>query len=101
MDFVKKIKLMPDYHCHPLWHDDSAEFGDIDPDVLPLSDALKIRIKKWAAAYDASLNVDDPALSGFKTTEEERKFAEEGELISEELKKELGGEYLISLFVPV
>lgn len=97
---MKKIKLMPDYHCHPLWHDDSVECGDIDPDVLPLSDELKVRISRWAAVFDGLLNLDDPASSGFETQEEEKNFAREGELIMEELKNELGDEYVVSLFIP-
>lgn len=32
---IKKIKLMADYDCYPVW--DMDEIGEIDPSELPLS----------------------------------------------------------------
>ena len=36
-----KIRLMADYFCYPLWHDDGINMGDIGPASLPISNELK------------------------------------------------------------
>ncbi|KES16178.1 hypothetical protein GASC598I20_006050, partial [Gilliamella apicola SCGC AB-598-I20] len=36
---MKKIKLMADYECYPLWIDSDNEVGNIDPDSLLISDS--------------------------------------------------------------
>ncbi len=53
---MKFIKLMPDYECHPLWNISPDEYGDVDPLDLPISDALKLRLKVWAAKCDETLD---------------------------------------------
>ena len=83
------IKLMSDYGCHPLWAC-AGEVGEIDPDALPLSDTLKARLQAWAAWYDATLNWDDPAASGFACPRDEQAFNEEGTKLAESLRRELG-----------
>lgn len=94
---MKFIKLMPDYECHPLWNMSADEYGDIDPQDLPLSDALKLRLKTWAANYDETLDAQYPPNSGFKNEVLELEFREEGRLLAEFLKDELGAEYVISI----
>ena len=37
---MKKIKLMPDYGCFPIWGMDDDNFGNIDPYSLPISKSL-------------------------------------------------------------
>ncbi|MGC0154971.1 hypothetical protein ACPRNU_21135 [Chromobacterium vaccinii] len=86
------IKLMADYECYPLW-DLSPEGGDISPGDLPISKCLKEDICKWAARFDATLNRDDPVLSGFDSKEEEGRFSVDGERLAVRLRSELGGEY--------
>ncbi len=39
---MKRIKLMADYDCYPLWLDSDDEVGNIDPDVLPISDSTLV-----------------------------------------------------------
>ena len=43
-----KIKLMPDYCCHPLWGIDADNIGNINPATLPLSQETIKRLEKWA-----------------------------------------------------
>ena len=92
---MKKIKLMADYHCHPLWGMTTEDFGDLSPEELPISSELKLALRQWAERYDAILNVDDPSSSGFKCKEEEILFINDGEKLSRRLQSELGDGYEI------
>ncbi|WP_248741937.1 MULTISPECIES: hypothetical protein [unclassified Pseudomonas] len=94
---MKFIKLMPDYECHPLWNISPDEYGDLDPLGLPISDALKSRLKAWATKYDETLDRDYPPNSGFKSEVLEFEFREEGKLLAEALQNELGLGYVISI----
>ena len=87
----RAIKLMPDYESWPLWHDDRQSGWDtnIDPGLLPVSDALKERRHDWSRRYDATLNRQDPAASGFASDREEAAFADQGRDLAEALKSEL------------
>jgi hypothetical protein len=51
-----KIKLMADYGCDPLWWADADKVGNIDPAKLPLSQETINHLRKWATAYNATLN---------------------------------------------
>nr|WP_232253644.1 hypothetical protein [Pseudomonas glycinae] len=73
------------------------EYGDVDPLDLPISDALKLRLKAWAAKYDETLDVDYPPNSGFKSEALELEFREEGKLLAESLQNELGVGYVVSI----
>lgn len=59
----KRIKVMADYDCHPLWALDEEVYGDIAPGEMNLSPELIGDLEAWAEAYTASLNRDDPANS--------------------------------------
>lgn len=56
-----RIKVMADYHCHPLWAIDEDLYGDIAPEALDLSPELARDLNAWAEDFTASLNPDDPA----------------------------------------
>ncbi|WP_118988300.1 hypothetical protein [Photorhabdus sp. CRCIA-P01] len=90
---MKRIKLMVDYDCYPLWIDSDGEVGNIDPDVLPISDFLKEELNNWSKQYDETLNLDDPLSSRFSTPEEEIVFKEKGQYLREKLQTELGNNY--------
>lgn len=94
---MKFIKLMPDYGCHPLWDMSPDEYGDIDPLDLPISDALKLRLKVWAAKYDETLDVNYPPNSGFGSEALELEFREEGQLLFKFLQSELGVAYVVAI----
>lgn len=57
------IKVMADYHTHPLWGLDEDAYGDIAPEALDLSPELRRDLHAWADAYSASLNEEDPTQS--------------------------------------
>lgn len=92
-----KIKLMPDYHCYPLWREDDYNFDNIDPYSLPISKILASDLIQWAKEYDATLNIEDPLNSGFENMEAELSFRNKGENLFERLKLELGNKYYITL----
>lgn len=94
---MKNIKLMVDYQCHPLWNMSPGEYGDIAPSQLPISEELQIRLSKWAATYDETLDSDYSPNSGFKSEELEREFKREGERLAESLRNELGPDFFIFL----
>lgn len=95
---MKKIKLMADYYCFPLWNDSPGEVGNIDPESLPLSTELKARLNDWSKKYDLILNDDDPASSGFETKEDEQNFIREGGELAKYLQIELGDSYKITYY---
>ncbi len=95
---IKKIKLMADYGCYPLWWTNSGQVGDIDPVSLNLSDETIKRLEKWADTYDLKLNNDDPSSSGFSTAEAKKAFEEEGIRLWELLQKELAPNYEVIYF---
>jgi hypothetical protein len=92
---LKTIKLMADYHCHPLWHVSADVVGDIDPSDLPISSALRAELADWAQAYDETLNMDAPQNSGFSSEASEESFKAEGRRLAECLRQELGSEYIL------
>lgn len=94
---MKTIKLMADYQCHPLWNMSLHEYGDIDPSELPISRELQLRLFKWAAMYDKTLDINYPPGSGFSNEEMELEFKNEGERLAESLRKELGADYSVVL----
>lgn len=95
---MQKIKLMADYQCFPLWWQETDKVGDIDPATLPLSQETIERLKKWAAIYDRTLNLEDPILSGFASEEETQMFDLEGISLWHQLRKELAPDYEVSYF---
>lgn len=86
---------MADYQCHPLWGVQPDDFGDISPDGLPISLELKKSLHDWATRYDLTLNMDDPASSGFDSKKLESLFIEDGRKLAIKLQEELGINYNI------
>ena len=97
----RRIRLMADYFCHPLWHDGGVEVGDIDPASLPISDALKNDLGAWARAFDAILDMDDPAnKGGFESPQARDDFAARGASLAQRLRDELGAGWEIAYWPP-
>ena len=53
---MRRLKLMADYGCHPLWGTVDPEIGDLDPASLPLSAALVADLAAWAEGFEATLD---------------------------------------------
>jgi hypothetical protein len=71
---TRRVKVMADYDCHPLWTLDEGRYGDFAPETLDLSPELTSDLNAWAEAYTSSLNSDDPANS--RWTDEQHKAHE-------------------------
>ena len=90
------IKVMPDYCAAPLWAPDSEEFNyNVSPSELGLSDKLGSDLKQWAYEYTATLNEEDPAMSGFPSREAEMAFVEAGRRLAKQVRTELGKNYRV------
>ena len=92
---MRAIKLMPDYQCFPLWEASPGDVGNINPENLPISLDLKAELAAWTKIYDATLDVDDPACSGFQSEEAEAEFKRVGNDLAERLKCELGPDFAV------
>lgn len=90
---LKRLKLMADYNCDPLW--DLDVIDNLSPDLLPLSRNLVNRLQNWQALFDRTLNQDYPPDSSFVSVEAEIAFEREGLAIAKQLQAELGDEYEI------
>ena len=87
---MRRLKLMADYDCHPLWGTTAADVGDVDPASLPISAGLVADLAVWAAAWDAILDRDDPAASRFSSPAAEAAFRARGADLARRLEAELG-----------
>lgn len=96
---MMKIKVMADYQCYPLWDMAPGMYGDIDPASLPISTELKHQLIDWAREFDATLNMEDPASSGFESEEAAAAFKERGLQLARRLQLELGANAEVSVKV--
>ncbi|MGF6611572.1 hypothetical protein OKW45_006494 [Paraburkholderia sp. WSM4175] len=78
---MRKIKVMADYQCHPIWDMSPGMYGDVDPNTLPISMELKQRFADCARVFDETLDMSDPARSGFKSAEAEADFKAKGPVV--------------------
>jgi hypothetical protein len=83
----KRIKLMCDYQCDPLWALDEERYGCFSPDMIDLSAELNADLKAWAASYETSFNLEDPANPNW-TEAEYAAHEAEGRRLAGRLKRE-------------
>ncbi|MBP1885583.1 hypothetical protein [Sinorhizobium mexicanum] len=93
---MRTFKLMPDYHCFPLWENASGAAANVDPASLPVPVDLILRLNSWAAKFDETLNLDDPIKSGFNSEPLEQAFLDEGRHLCIALRAQLGDGYLVT-----
>lgn len=86
---MRAIKVMPEYGCFPLWHNDQIEVGNIDPESLPITSLLASQLNDWSAEFESTLNQENPTESGFSSKEIEVKFLAKGYELASTLKAEL------------
>jgi hypothetical protein len=81
---MRRLRLMADYECHPLW-----DAGDnLDPWTLALPADLAEGLSTWAADYTATLNQSDPGLSGFTDAASAGAWLKQGESLAIRLQQE-------------
>ncbi|WP_072393105.1 hypothetical protein [Hyphomicrobium sp. CS1BSMeth3] len=84
----RRIKVMADYGCYPLWAMDEGAIGPFSPQHLGVSMELENDLWSWAAEFDMSFNMDDPAKSSW-SDERYRQHVEEGLALARRIKSEL------------
>jgi hypothetical protein len=91
---MRTIKLIAEYSCFPLWEifDDAAK-ENLDPRELPISEELKFALFDWADKFDSTLDQNYPPDSCFASKAEEEAFEEEGEMLFQQLQRELGEDF--------
>ena len=92
---VRKLRLMADYDCWPLWESKPDGLDNVDPGTLPISPELAAQLVKWSEDFDAILNRDDPRGSGFASPEAEEAWRWRGRLLAQRLRTEIGRDYEI------
>jgi hypothetical protein len=83
----KRIKVMADYQCDPLWALDEERYGCFAPEMIDVSPQLAADLNAWAVAHDNSFNMDDPA-NGNWTDAQYAAHAAEGRSLAGRLKRE-------------
>jgi hypothetical protein len=83
----KRIKVMADYQCDPLWALDEERYGCFAPEMIDLSPQLAADLNAWAVAFDTSINLDDPA-TGHWSDAQHAAHAAEGRRLAGRLKRE-------------
>ena len=94
---MRKIKLMADYNCWPLW-ESGDRIGNVDPGELPISDGLKQRLIVWARQFDQTLDRQSPVSSGFPDAGSLNTFEAEGQRLWQDLRIQLGEGYEVAYF---
>ena len=92
---MRTLKLMADYQCYPLWEASPGEVGNINPDSLSISASLRDQLMDWADVYDSTLNMEDPAISGFASVDALEAFEAQGMRLAEQMREELGPEFVV------
>lgn len=96
----RRIKLMWDYHCWPLWESGGAQYA-LEPDSLPLSQTTKERLERWAAIPDAKLAAVEYPPDMKWSTEEQQTFEAEGRELWRIIRRELGESFYVSYHNPL
>jgi hypothetical protein len=91
----ERLRLAPEFHCLPLWNDDTGDMEDVT--LLGLSEALTERIRAWDGAYQTLYRPHDPLGSRFDTVEAERAWVDEGEAIADALRREWTGSLVVQI----
>ena len=55
----RRILVMSEYQCDPLWSHEPGRSGSFSPRELPLSEDLIADLEAWALSYDGSFNMED------------------------------------------
>jgi hypothetical protein len=103
---TRRIKLMADYFCSPVWHDATGEdlpdpeIGPIDLDDLPVTDDLRDDLEAWADRFDATMDPDDPAAAAFQPPDSLARFATDGAALAARLQAELGRGWVVRYVAP-
>jgi hypothetical protein len=96
---IKKIRLMLEYHCYPVWlYDENDDVIDtLLPEELRSDFELDAKFDDLQARYDALFidNSHEFSYVGFKNDDERNKYMEDWKTTVNELKAKTNGKYSI------
>ena len=81
--------MLSDYECFPVWRPGPSSVENLDPAALPVPEELAAALMRWAEAFDATLNRENPADSGFPLERDRQAFLERGRDLAGRLAREL------------
>lgn len=90
---MKISKLNPQYNYYVLWDFSNADY--LESSDLGISSNLVLKLSKWQAIYDKTLDLDEPYNTGFKSEGDREAFEKEGLAITLQMQAELGDSYEI------
>jgi hypothetical protein len=93
---MRKIKLMAEYECYPLWDETSPIPDNLSPEMLPLSPALQTQINHWAQEFENTLDQAYPPDSGFLSRQGLEQFEATGRSLVAAIQAELGASFSVS-----
>lgn len=88
--------MLSDYECFPVWRPRPSSVENVDPATLPVSEELAAALMRWAEAFDATLNQEYPADSGFPLERDRQAFLQRGRELAGRLARELGPGYRVT-----
>ncbi|NYI58616.1 hypothetical protein [Cellulomonas soli] len=83
---------MAEYESYPLWRERRNGVTNVSPESLGLPVELAAQLDAWASQFDSTLDVGDPANSGFTDPSQERTFYAEGLVLAKGVAEALGEE---------
>jgi hypothetical protein len=88
-----EITVEADYMADPFWCSNCK--CNLDPNEIPVSDQLREELNKWMLDFQKVLFFSE---SGIETIDEEfkQKYIKRGMELTEEVKKELEGEFYVT-----
>ncbi|WP_322436452.1 hypothetical protein [Lactiplantibacillus plantarum] len=96
---VKKIRIMLEYGCYPIWlYDEKGNLISNDlPQVLRKDATLNKKLLVLQKQYDSLFtnNQHDFSYNGFATAADEQQFLRAFMVIHKDLKRRLGGKYAV------
>jgi hypothetical protein len=96
----KTLRVLADYDCWALWVFAPPRTENVDPadPELGLSPALVDELNRWADDYTATLNRDDPKVSGFPSEPAEREFVARGRRLAEEVRAQMSPDWQVTYY---
>lgn len=96
---IKKIRLILEYHCYPVWlYDENDDVIDtLLPEELRSDFELDAKFDDLQERYDALFidNSHEFSYVGFKNDDERNKYMEDWKTAVNELKTKINGKYSI------
>jgi hypothetical protein len=93
-----KLRVLADYQCWALWISGPDVYDNVAPDSLPLTAELAAALDAWADEYTATLNDEDPASSGFASSDEESRFNERGRELARQVRAQLDDTWTVAYY---